>query len=102
MTRAASVNPTDITLGQISDLGIVVLMIAIFFAGMRGDWVFGWVHREMVERMAADNARLRDENQRYVNLALNGALLANKAITLAESPQNDNHPPALVDRKGGD
>lgn len=96
-----------ITIGQIiswiSDFGVIALFIILLVTGMRGDWVFGWVHRDLVQRITADNVRLQNDNQKYINLALNGTLLANKAITLAEAPQveqNNSSAPLIDGRRG--
>jgi hypothetical protein len=85
------VGPEAITIGQVIDwvsrFGTLAFVIWALMAGMRGDWVFGWVHRDIVQRLVSDNEKLRVENQRFVNLALNGTLLANQAIKLAESTE---------------
>lgn len=50
MTELVDLAKALVAAGPVTAL--VVLVIAIFVTGVRGDWVFGWIYRKAEERSA--------------------------------------------------
>jgi hypothetical protein len=70
----------DAILGQ---LGVLVLLLVILWAGWKGYWVFGWYARELRDR----NEKLERRLDRAVGAAESGTGLATRATRLAEERQ---------------
>lgn len=82
--------------------GSLAFFVFIIATGFREYWVFGWVHRERVEELQAENARLRAENLTYLNDLRGMVRLTNKVITYAESGDGtDSGAPPVKTKKGG-
>lgn len=81
--------------------GSLAFFVFIIVTGFREYWVFGWVHRERVEELQAENARLRAENLTYLNDLRGMVRLTNKVITYAESGDgSDAGAPPVKTKKG--
>lgn len=59
--------------------GLLVVLILIGWAGMKGKWVFGWQYRESLER----NHKLEADRDRFLELAMRGTNAAEAAASVA-------------------
>lgn len=93
--------PEALTIGQIiswiSDVGALATVLLALVAGMRGDWVFGWIHRTIVDSKNEEIKMLRAERDHLLNLALRSTRLANDVVSLTETTDA-----APTNTKGGD
>lgn len=60
-----------------SPAGIAVLSLAILWAGAKGIWVYGRVHKDAVQRE-------KDRAEEWKELATGGLRIADKAVTKLE------------------
>lgn len=63
---------------------IVTLLLIIIVTGMRGDWVFGWVFRQMLAGGDKDLADMRQDRDFWRASALRGLHTTETALNVVE------------------
>jgi hypothetical protein len=65
-------------------LGVGGLLLAALFLGARRFWVFGWVHREIVERLEKEVETMTIDRNYWRDVALRGTNVAETVVRRAK------------------
>jgi hypothetical protein len=63
-------------LDAVSRAGIIGLLLIIILSGARGDWVFGWVYRSLLNELE----RCRHDRDKWRDLALSSTGIAEELV----------------------